>query len=88
MVIHQLHGCDSSYLESAPVHERFQGRTVWQGVVEVFQLRQHPQAQRCYAWSYQAEDGHEEMVTVLEVIPVTSAQTAVRAAIVRQAKGR
>ena len=68
--------------------EQFQGRTVWQGVVEVFQLRQHPQAQRCYAWSYRDDAGHEEMVAVLEVNPVISAQTAVRAAIVRQAKAK
>ncbi|MDB6055484.1 MAG: hypothetical protein JWN25_3007 [Verrucomicrobiales bacterium] len=30
----------------------FQGKTVWQGNVEVFDLRNHPKVQRCYPWSH------------------------------------
>ena len=33
--IRDLHGVDSSHLRSEPVHETFQGETVWEGVVEV-----------------------------------------------------
>lgn len=84
-VIGKLHGCASRHLESAPVHEVFGGQTVWDGVVEVFDLTGHPKAKRCYAWSYQ--DGKEtRYVAVLELPPVESAQTAVRVAIASKAQ--
>ena len=53
--IHDLHGCDSKWLKSVPVKETFQGQTVWEGVVEVFALIDHPAAKKCYAWSYELE---------------------------------
>jgi hypothetical protein len=52
----------------------------WEGVVEVFNLTGHPKAKRCYAWSYQGNK-EEQFVTVLEIPPVVSPQTAVRASI-------
>jgi hypothetical protein len=71
-----------------PVHEVFQGKTVWRGEVEVFDLHQHPTAKHCYAWSHREgpDDQGERFVAVLEIPPVDSAQKAVRAAIVQQAK--
>lgn len=36
-----LHGCSSQYVETVPVVEEFQGETVWQGDVEVFDIRGH-----------------------------------------------
>lgn len=47
--IKKMHGCDSTYVESVPVHEVFQGKTIWAGEVEVFDLHGHPRAKRCYA---------------------------------------
>lgn len=83
-MVGRLHGCEAAHLETVPVTEKFQGQIVWQGEVEVFRLRGHPKATRCYAWSHAsgADDQTERVVTVLELPPVTSAQTAVRAAIV------
>jgi hypothetical protein len=88
LVIHQLHGCDSQHVESVPVHEVFRGQTVWRGEVEVFDLKGHPDAKRCYAWTHRQGKGDrgERMVAVLGVPPVVSAGTAVRASIVRDAK--
>jgi hypothetical protein len=60
--------------------EQFRGQTVWDGVVEVFNLTGHPQAKRCYAWTF-INDVVTHYVTVLELPPVTCACTAVRAAI-------
>ncbi len=60
--------------------EQFRGQTVWDGVVEVFQLSGHPQAKRCYAWSFSEDEG-PHYVAVLALPPVDSACTAVRAAI-------
>jgi hypothetical protein len=84
MVIHQLHGCDSVYVQSVTIHERFQEQTVWKGEVEVFDLRNHADSNRCFAWSYNSDGGGEQIVTVLEKPPIVTAELAVRAAIVDQ----
>jgi hypothetical protein len=52
----------------------------WEGVVEVFDITGHPHTKRCYAWSF-PEGTETRFVTVLEIPPVESAQTAVRASI-------
>ena len=41
--IRDLHGVEGTHLRSEPVHETFQSETVWEGVVEVFVLKGHPQ---------------------------------------------
>lgn len=88
--IHRLHGCEAEHAETVPVTETFQGRIVWQGEVEVFNIRGHPAARRCYAWAHSEgeNDKGKRYVAVLELPPVESAQTAVRAAIVDEAKRR
>jgi len=53
--IHNLHGCESTWRESVPVKEVSQGQTLWQGVVQVFELHGHPTTNRCHAWSYAAQ---------------------------------
>ena len=83
--IKAMHGCDSRYVESVPVHEVFQGETAWQGTVEVFDLIGHEKAKRVYAWQY--EDRKEtKTVSVLEIPPVDSPQTAVKVAIAAKAR--
>jgi hypothetical protein len=52
MAIEHLHKCRAEWRETVPVHEMFQGQTVWQGDVEVFDLTGHPKAKRCYGWSH------------------------------------
>ena len=42
--VRDLHGVDSTHLRSEPVHETFRGQTVWEAVVEVFALKEHPKA--------------------------------------------
>ena len=84
-VILDLHGCEAAYLETAPVKEVFQGQTVWDGDVEVFEIHGHPKAKRCYAWAYQTEMKRRFMA-VLELPPVDSPLNAVRIAIMSDAK--
>ena len=88
VVISQLHNCGAVYRITVPVHEVFQGQTVWKGEVEIFDLIRHPKAKRCYGWSHPegADDKGERFVTVLEIPPVESAVTAVRASIVADSK--
>jgi hypothetical protein len=77
---------ESRHVESVPVKEVFQGRTVWEGVVEVFDLIGHSVAPRAYAWSHDTDDpdNPRRHVTVLHVGPVASPVSAVRAAIVQE----
>jgi hypothetical protein len=79
-----LHGCDGIHAGSIAVHETFQGKTVWQGIVEVCFLPNHPKAREAYAWSYKADTGETRYVAVLGVPPIKSANDAVRAYIAMQ----
>ncbi len=87
-VIFQLHKVDSEHVNSVPVEERFRGRTIWKGIVEVFNLIRHPRAKRCFAWSHpEGEDNKgERFVTVLEIPPVDSPETAVKISIASDIK--
>lgn len=86
----RLHGVEAVHIESVPVKETFQGRTVWEGVVEVFDLRGHPKASRAYAWAHDTGDPDKPRrhVTVLHIEPVISPVLAVRAAIVQEHRER
>jgi len=85
-MIRQLHGVESRHLESVPVKETFQGQTVWEGVVEVFELIGHPTASRLYAWTHETDDpaNPRRHVTVLHAHPIKSAEDAVRAVIIQE----
>jgi hypothetical protein len=81
--VETMHKCKPRHIESRPVIEMFRGKVAWDGVVEAFELKGHPHAKRCYAWSY-LDKGEPQYVTVLEIPPVDSAETAVKIAIVAQ----
>ena len=87
-VIRRVHRADATHIESVPVKETFQGKTVWEGIVEVFTLTGHPTAHRVYAWSHDTDDpaNPRRHVTVLHLHPIKSAQDAVKAAIVQEFK--
>ena len=83
--IRNLHGCDATWVESVEVRESFEGAPVWEGHVQVFDLRGHPTATRCYAWSHTVDGSDKRrFVVVLHQPPVDSPAAAVRAAIVQQ----
>lgn len=84
-VIKRLHGVESKHVDSVPIKEVFQGRTVWEGIVEVFDLIGHQKANRLYAWAYETDNPKKpKHVTVLHIGPITSPLLAVRAAIVQE----
>jgi hypothetical protein len=83
-VIRHMHGADSTHVESVPVTETFKGKTVWDGVVEVFELHNHPKATHAYAWISETEKEIKRHIAVLKIPPVVSPATAVRAAIVQE----
>jgi hypothetical protein len=47
--VENMHGGTATLAKSAPVTETFEGKTVWEGVVHVFDLAGH--ATCAYAWS-------------------------------------
>ena len=82
-VIRKLHDTEATHVETVPVKETFQGQTVWQGDVEVFDLADHPQAKRVYAWSHETDDpdNPRQHITVLQIPPAITPQRAVQVAI-------
>jgi hypothetical protein len=84
--IHRLHGGEATHQESVPVKEVFQGKTVWDGIVEVFHLKGHPKTDTVYAWLHDTGDPEQPFrpVTVLHIHPALSPIAAVRAFIVQE----
>lgn len=83
--IRHLYHTEPVYVESVPIKEVFQGQTVWEGDVEVFDLPDSPDADRVYAWAHETDnaDQPKRTVTVLHIPPVTSPQKAVQASIIQ-----
>jgi hypothetical protein len=81
--IESQHGGTATLVQAVPVKETFEGKTVWEGVVHVFDLTGHPKAMRAYAWSSPIEGSTKRrFFAVLHVPPIVSPLDAVRAAIV------
>jgi len=85
--VYDLHGVKATWIESVAIKELFGGKAVWSGVVEVFDIKDHPQATRCYAWSPPIEGSTKRRYyAVLHVPPIDSPEKAVRASIVHDRK--
>ena len=78
--------CPASHLESVAVVDTFRGKTMWEGVVEIFALLGHAKAKRAYGWNV-GKGADERFTAVLDIPPVRDALTAVRASVVASAKG-
>ena len=74
---------EAAKLGARHVHEVFRGETAWKGNVEVFDLTGHPKAKRCYGWSYGEP---EQFITILEIPPVDSPESAVKVGVAYQIK--
>ncbi len=82
-----LHKCRAEYRESVAVREEFQGAVAWEGVVHVFSLDDHPNADSCYAWSSLVEGSeNRRFFAVLRTEQIDTPAKAVRAAIVSDAR--
>jgi hypothetical protein len=84
-MIRHRYNVESTHVESVPVKEIFEGKTIWEGVVEVFDLKDYPKAARLYAWAYETDNPKKPRhVTVLHQGSVTSPLLAVQAAIIEE----
>jgi hypothetical protein len=86
--VESQHGGTATLAQSVPIREMHGEQLVWQGTVHVFDLADHPQANRAYAWSYDLPDGRRRFFAVLHAGPIASPRDAVRAAIVAEAKAK
>jgi len=81
--IEKLHGGTATHVETVPVKEVFGDKVIWQGDVEVFDLKGNPKATRAYAWMHSLDDTEAKRhVAVLHVPPIDSPEAAVKAVIV------
>jgi hypothetical protein len=89
LAIESQHGGVATFAQSVPVKETHNGQTVWEGIVHVFDLADHPKAKRAYAWSSPIEGSEKRrFFAVLHMGPIKSPADAVRAAIVVEHKSR
>jgi len=90
VAVQHLHNCAAIHRDTVQVRELFQGKTVWQGDVEVFELVGHPKTTKAYGWIYREplkELGEvERFVAVLDTPPISSPAMAVRAHIASEHK--
>jgi hypothetical protein len=81
--IQYTHNCGAVYRDTVVVREMINGTTPWEGDVQVFELTGHPAAKRCYGWLCGQP---ERFITILELPPVTDAQSAVKLGMASQIK--
>jgi hypothetical protein len=88
-ITHRLRGAKTTHVQSVPVKESFQGKTVWDGAVEVFDLKAL-KANRIDTWACDTGDPvkPKRHVALLDTPPVVSPETAVRVAIVQESSRR
>ena len=85
LAIESQHGGTATLIQAVPVKETFEGQTVWEGIVHVFDLSGHPKATRAYAWSSPIEGSSKRrFFAVLHIPPIETPLDAVRAAIVAE----
>ena len=84
--VEKREGCRAKHIESLRVQEKWIDEIAWDGVVETFDLVNHPTTKRVYAWE-RWEPGEEPRYTIVpSVSPVNSARDAVQAAILAVVK--
>lgn len=85
--IESQHGGRATLTQSVPVREAYCGATVWEGVVHIFDLADHPKATQAYAWSSPIEGSdRRRFFAVLRLGGIKTPLDAVRAAIVAEHK--
>jgi len=77
--IETQHGGTATFVQSAPIRETCDGNTAWYRTVHTFNLADHPQTTRVYAWADRLLDGRQRFFAVLERETITSPREAVRA---------
>jgi hypothetical protein len=84
-VVQSPHGGNPVWIGSEPIKEVFDGKTVWEGIVHIFDLDRYPRATGAYASSSPLEgSAKRRFFAVLHLGGSRSPLDAVRAAIVAE----
>lgn len=67
-VVEQQHNCTARFIKSTPVLEAYNGEVVWQGIVNVFNIKGNPLATQCYAWSSPIEGSTKRHFYVISAL--------------------
>lgn len=80
-VIQVQHGVASTLVKSVKVHRAGAKQDHWDGVVHIFDLKDHPNAKRAFAWSSQFAGGRQpRFFAVLQSGQVATPVQAIKAA--------
>ena len=80
-VIEAQHGVASTFVKSVRVHRADRSQTGWDGIVHVFNLKNHPQASQAFAWSSHIAGGRQpRFFAVLQSGLIATPLQAVKAA--------
>ena len=83
--VESQHGGTAVLLSVEPVTEVVDGKTIWEGAVHVFDLEDHPEATRAYAWHSRMEGSDRQRFhALLHLGVIASPLDAVRAVIVAE----
>ncbi|HEX3627989.1 MAG TPA: hypothetical protein VH280_21470 [Verrucomicrobiae bacterium] len=81
------HKCNPTHRETVFVRAKTHDeQTVWEGLVEEFNVTGHNTAKICYAWGYAAANGKSKIIAVLGNSIIDSGEKAVQAAIFTDAQ--
>jgi hypothetical protein len=83
LAIERAAGFPARYLHSAPVVETFNGKPVWEGMVDVYRVASRP-ISTAYGWAVDNGKGEPEFVAVLGRSPINSPLEAVRSWLVKE----
>lgn len=85
--IRMRHKCSPTHKQTVFVRAKTEDEeTVWEGLVEEFDLSGHGTAKTCYAWRHTEPDGKSKIITIPRNKFINSAQMAVEAAIFTDAQ--
>ena len=76
-----VHECRCSHFGSEHVREEHEGKLVWEGDVEIFQIEDHADARVAYGWAWQDSSNEIQYIGILNSPPINCANDAVKAAI-------
>jgi hypothetical protein len=83
--VERFYCCRATFVQTVPVREIFQGQLIWEGLVHVFDIEDHPGATRAYALTSPVEGStHRRYYFVLQLGAIVSPVDAVRAAIIEE----
>ena len=82
-LIEREYSTTAKHVETVAVLETFNGETIWDGEVEVFDVPEFSDADQVFAWDFDDDSGQQQ-VTVAQIPPATTPENAVKAYIVSQ----